>query len=225
LWFDILSQNERAICDKKEYKSLMQSVDNKIVSRIYGHQRGWSFSKNDFLDLGGDDAIRKALSRLEGKGTIRRVMRGLYDYPKFSKLLSEPMGPDIYEVARALARKSGWRIQPSENTALNLLGLSTQVPAQAVYLSDGPSKTCVVGNRKLIFKKRILRESGFKLRESELVVQALKALGQERINSDVRAKIAQAIPHDKLGKIVRDTKTAPAWVHNIIRELAEEADS
>ncbi len=59
----------------------MKSVDNKVVLMIYGHQRGWAFSKNDFLDLGGDDAIRKALSRLEAKGTIRRVLRGLYDYP------------------------------------------------------------------------------------------------------------------------------------------------
>ena len=118
----------------------MQSVDDKIVSRIYGRKRGWSFSKNDFLDLAGDDAIRKALSRLEARGTIRRVLRGLYDYPRFSTLLNEPMGPDLDQVAQALARKSGWRIQPSKNTALNVLGLSTQVPAQAVYLSDGPGK-------------------------------------------------------------------------------------
>ena len=106
----------------------MQSIDNKLVSRIYGHQRGWVFSKNDFLDLGSDAAIRKALSRLEIKGTIRRVLRGVYDYPRISTLLNEPMGPDLDELASALARKSSWRIQPSENTALNQLGLSTQVP-------------------------------------------------------------------------------------------------
>jgi hypothetical protein len=200
----------------------MQSIDNKVVSRIYGNQRGWAFSKNDFLDLGGDDAIRKALSRLEHKKTIRRVLRGLYDYPKFSKLLNEPMGPDLHEVASAMARKSGWRIQPSENTALNLLGLSTQIPTQAVYLSDGPNKTFVIDKRKLIFKKRILRESGFRHRESELVVQALKALGHERIDMEIRNKLVHAISPDKWSRMVRDTKTAPAWVHNIIRTIAEE---
>ncbi len=195
------------------------------------------------MDLGGDDLVRKALSSLESKGTIRRVLRGLYDYPKNSTLLNEPMGPDLDQVARALARKSGWRIQPSENTALNLLGLSTQVPAQAVYLSDGPSKTVEIGSkqsadnfpkgnsvegavyRELIFKKRSLKESGFKHRDSELVVQALKALGQNRIDSDLRKKLSGALPAVTWKKMVRDTKTAPAWVHEIIRGIAEELNS
>lgn len=203
----------------------MQSIENKIVSRIYGRQRGWAFSKNDFMDLGGDDPVRKALSSLELRGTIRRVLPGLYDYPRISTLLNEPMGPDLDQAARALARKHGWRIQPSENTALNLLGLSTQVPAQAVYLSDGPGKSYEIGNRQLIFKKRMLKESGFKLRESELAVQALKSLGKDRVDSDVRRKLVEAIPAATWKKMVRDTRTAPAWVHEIIRSIAEEVDS
>lgn len=203
----------------------MQSVESKMVSRVYGLKRGWVFSKNDFLDLGNDDLVRKALSSLEAKGTIRRVLRGLYDYPRISKLLNQQMGPDLDQVAQALARKSGWRIQPSENTALNLLGLSSQVPAQAVYLSDGPAKSYEIGNRVLIFKKRALKESGFKIRESELVVQALKALGCDRIDSDIRKKLAGALPADIWKKMVRDTKTAPAWVHDIIRSIAEELSS
>lgn len=203
----------------------MQSIDNKLVSRIYGNQRGWAFSKNDFLDLGSDAAIRKALSRLEAKGTIRRVLRGVYDYPRISTLLNQSMGPDLDELASALARKSGWRIQPSENTALNLLGLSTQVPAQSVYLSDGSSKSYEIGKRQLVFKKRALKESGFKYRESELVVQALKALGQERIDSKVRQKLSKQWTPQLWRKIVRDTKTAPAWVHGIIRSIAESLEA
>ena len=218
------SQINRVFCEKTDYTSFMQSVENKIVSRIYGSQKGWAFSKNDFMDLGGDDLIRKALSILEVKGTSRRVLRGLYDYPRFSKLLNEPMGPDIDQVAQALARKYGWRIQPSENTALNLLGLSTQVPAQAVYLSDGPGKTYEIGNRQLIFKRRALKESGFKRRESELVVQALKALGRDRIDSKLRGKLSEALPAGTWKKMVRDTKTAPAWVHDVIRTVAEEVE-
>jgi len=202
----------------------MQSVENKVISRIYGNQRGWAFSKNDFLDLGSDALIRKALSSLESRATIRRVLRGLYDYPKVSSLIAEPMGPDLDQVARALARKYAWRIQPSENTALNLLGLSTQVPAQAVYLSDGPSKTYEIGKRQLVFKKRSLKESGFKQRESELVVQALKALGKDRIDADVRKKLTEAIPAPVWKRMVRDAKTAPAWVHEIIRRISDEVN-
>lgn len=203
----------------------MQSVENKASARIYGNQRGWVFSKIDFLDLGSDADIRKALSELAAKGTIRRVLRGIYDYPRISKLLHSEMGPDLDQLARALARRSGWRIQPSENTALNILELSTQVPAQSVYLSDGPGKTYEVGNRQLVFKKRSLKESGFKWRESELVVQALKALGRERFDATVRRKLSEQWTPDFWQKILRDTRTAPAWVCEHIRSIAKEAAS
>ena len=203
----------------------MQSIDNKLVSRIYGHQRGWAFSKNDFLDLGSDAAIRKALSRLETKGIVRRVLRGVYDYPRISSLLNETMGSDLDVLASAIARKSGWRIQPSENTALNLLGLSTQVPAKSIYLSDGPSKSYELGNRQLIFKKRALRESGFKHKESELVVLALKALGRDCIDSQICRTLSEKWTPDFWQKILRDTRTAPAWVCDIIRTITKEASS
>jgi hypothetical protein len=202
----------------------MQSIEDKIVNRIYGNGRGWSFSKKDFLDIADDGAIRLSLMRLTDKETIRRTLPGMYDYPRFSELLQETMGPDLDQVAHALARKFGWRIQPSGNTALNLLGLSTQVPAQAVYLSDGPTKTYMIGNRKLIFNKTALKESGFRHRESELVVQALKELGRDRMNEALRAKLLQAIPSPVWPKLVRDTKSATAWVHEIIRKTAEETE-
>ena len=203
----------------------MQSVRNKASARIYGNQRGWAFSKIDLLDLGSDADVRKALSELAAKGTIRRVLRGVYDYPRISKLLDETMGPDLDQLAHALARRSGWRIQPSENTALNILGLSTQVPAQSVYLSDGPSKMYEVGKQQLVFKKRTLKESVFKHKESELVVQALKALGQERIDEKVRQKLSKLWSPALWRKMVRDKKTAPAWVHGIIRSIAESLKS
>ena len=199
----------------------MESIDDKSISRIYGHQRGWAFSKNDFLDLGSDVAIRQILTRLAKKGSIRRVLRGIYDYPRISKLLDAEMGPDLDQLAQALARRSGWRIQPSENTALNLLGLSTQVPAQSVYLSDGPSKTYEIGKQQLVFKKRSLKESGFKHKESELVVQALKALGQERIDKELLQNLANKWTATIWKKILRDTKTAPAWVSDIILNISK----
>lgn len=85
----------------------MESIDDKVISRIYGNQRAWTFFKNDFIDLGSDVAIRKVLSRLEEKGTIRRDLRGMYDYPRISKLLNTEMWPDLDQLAGALARRSG----------------------------------------------------------------------------------------------------------------------
>src|SRR5277367_6165672 len=128
---------------------MTQSIEDKLVSRIYGNGRGWAFSQADFADLGGRSAIDLALHRREHDGIIRRVIRGIYDYPGYSKTLRGPVSPDIDQVAHALARKFVWRIQPDGATAQNLLGLSTQVPAQAVYLSDGPDRSYALGKTSL----------------------------------------------------------------------------
>jgi hypothetical protein len=150
---------------------MSQTIENKTVYRIRGTGKGWAFSPRDFLDLGGRPTIDSALHRLEKRGEIRRVIRGIYDYPRFSKLIDQHLSPDIDQVARALARKFRWRIQPSGATALNFLGLSTQVPARAVYLSDGPTRVYQVGNMALVFEHTALKESGVKLKESGLIVR------------------------------------------------------
>jgi hypothetical protein len=203
----------------------MQSTETKMLNRIYGHGRGWAFSKMDFMDISSDGAIRQTLMRLEDKGTIRRILRGLYDYPQFSDLLKETLGPDLDQAAHALARKFGWRIQPSGNTALNLLGLSTQIPAQAVYLSDGPTKTYSMNKQELTFRKRTLKESGFKHHESELLVQAFKELGRERIDAKLCAKLHKSISNEKWPQIVKDTRSATSWIYDAIRTIAGEFPS
>ncbi len=199
-----------------------QSSENRILNRIRGTGSGWSFSPRDFLDLGERATIDSALHRLTAKGQVRRVIRGIYDYPRYSELLKQQLSPDIDQVARALARKFRWRIQPSGATALNLLGLSTQVPARAVYLSDGPDKSFKVGNTTLAFEHTALKEAGFKLGESGLIVQALKSLGQERITPEVISKIRTWLPTSLRPRILTDTKTATGWVYSVIQQIAQE---
>ena len=123
----------------------MQPIDKKILSRIYGRGRGWAFTKIDFVAEFGEVNIHQALSSLTKTGTIRRVCHGVYDYPRYSELLGQTLSPDVDQVAQALARKFNWRILPSGDTALNQLGLSTQVPGKWVYLSDGPSREYAIG--------------------------------------------------------------------------------
>ena len=110
---------------------MRQTIENKAKYRIRGMGGGWAFSPRDFLDLGGRPTVDSALHRMEKRSEIRRVIRGIYDYPRFSKLLDQNLSPDIDQVARVLARKFRWRILPSGATALNFLGLSTQVPARS----------------------------------------------------------------------------------------------
>src|SRR5690349_2550530 len=130
-----------------------QTVEQQILARVYGHGRGWAFSPKDFLHLGSRKAVDVALIRLTNAGTIRRVIRGIYDYPRFSAFLDQQLGPDIHQVSLALARKFGWSTQAGSAAALNLIGLSTQVPSQYVYYSNGPDRKYIIGNTALQFEK------------------------------------------------------------------------
>lgn len=118
----------------------MQSIENKLFSIIKGTGRGYVFSAADFSDKFNGTTVDWVLSNLVLQNKIRRVMRGIYDFPKYSELLSQYLSPEIDKVAHALARKFKWRIEPSGDTALYLLSLSTQVPARYVYHSDGSKR-------------------------------------------------------------------------------------
>ena len=200
----------------------MQSFNKKAISRIYGRGRGWAFSSNDFVEDFNRGQIDNALSELCREGKIRRVCRGIYDYPKFSELLQQELSPDFDQVAQAFARKFNWRIQPSGDAALNLLGLSTQVPGRLVYLSDGPNRQYDIGNYTLEFKKAALKDVGFKYRESGLVVQALKSLGAARVDEAVIATLRGKLNEPTCKRILKDTVTATGWVYETIKRVCGE---
>ena len=200
---------------------MRQRIENKAKYRIRGMGGWWAFSPRDFLDLGGRPTVDSALHRLEKRSEIRRVIRGIYDYPHLSKLLDKNLSPEIDQVARALARKFRWRIQPSGATALNFLRLSTQVPARAVHLSDGPDKDYQVSKMALVFEHTALKESGVKLKESALIVQTLKSLGHERTIPEVISKIRTWLPESLRAKVLADTKRATGWVYSAIQQITQ----
>ena len=200
----------------------MQAIDNKVISRIYGRGRGWAFTKIDFVSEFGEDNIHKSLSSLEKSGRSRRVCRGVYDYPRYSDLLKQDLSPDMDQVAQALARKFNWRIFPSGDVALNLLGLSTQVPAKWVYLSDGPNREYKLDKQTLSFKKTVLKDLGFSLRESGLIVQALKALGKEHVDAKVITSLRNRLNAKDCKRILNDTRTVTSWIYKIIKQLCQD---
>lgn len=199
----------------------MKNINKSIFYFIAGHGRGWAFSSSDLSSRFARQQIDNALSDLTQDGKIRRVARGLYDYPRFSDLLQKTLSPDIDQVANAYARKFSWRIEVSGESALNLLGLSTQIPAQYVYLSDGPSKSYDVMGLQLNFKKSTLKDIGFKHRESTLIVQALKALGKEHLSESVFEKIREQIEDKNFAKILRDTQGSTGWIYDAIKEVCK----
>jgi len=203
----------------------MNSSQKRVLSRIYGHGRGWVFSKSDFIDEISADSIDKALSELTKEGKIRRIARGLYEYPRYSDLLQQDLSPDIDKAAHAYARKFNWHIQPSGDTALNLLGLSTQVPGRYLYLSNGPNRLYEILGVPLEFKRTALKESGFKYGLSAVVVQALKALGKERVTEETLQAIRKYIDSSMCPKILKDTKTTTIWIYELIKKMCKEANN
>lgn len=198
---------------------MINNIAKTITSRIYGHGKGWVFSAKDFHDLGRVDM---ALVRLYKAGTIRRVIRGIYDYPRYSKFLKQDMAPDLFQVAKALARKFGWRIQPNGAAAQNLIGLSTQVPSQYVFHSDGPSRTYQVGNTTLEFKHVALKEADFRLHETAIIVHALKSLGRDSVDQKSVDIIRKWLPVDKRKGVLRDAEGITDWVFTIIQRVCQE---
>ncbi|MCC2625264.1 MAG: hypothetical protein K0R14_1137 [Burkholderiales bacterium] len=201
----------------------MQSIENKIFSIIKGSGRGYIFSGADFTDKFNSATIDWALANLVQEGKIRRLMRGIYDFPKYSPLLKQYLSPEIDKVAHAIARKFKWRIEPYGDLALYLLSLSTQVPGRYIYFSDGPNRKYEIFGNQLEFKKIALKEIGFKYPESALIVQAIKVLGKDNITSEIIKKIRNKINEKLYAKIIKDTKTISDWTYSIIKQICWEA--
>lgn len=197
-------------------------ISDKIVDRIYGKGRGSVFTPKDFQDLASRDNVKTTLKRLSEAGTIRRLLRGVYEYPEFSRFLNASASPNPDLIARAIARAHGWTLQPEGNTALNLLGLSTQVPAQWEYFSDGPTKRIEWSGGKLLFKHRTNKETTLLSHETALIVQALKTLGQERVDDEVLGTLSKNITAKTLAIAIREAQYVTAWVYAVLKQLATE---
>lgn len=203
----------------------MQSIKNKVIARIYGNGRGWVFTQTDFGDISNRDGIDTALKTMAKNGPIRRLARGLYDYPRYSDLLKKELGPDIMKVAEALSRKFNWRIQPGGVTALNLMGISTQVPGRYLFHSDGPNRSYTIDKTSIEFKKIALKESGLKLPESQIIVQGLKELGEKQTDEKVIRQIREWLPAEKRKAVLKETQRVTAWVYETIRKICREDDN
>ncbi len=200
-------------------KKQLQSIDMKILSRIYGGGRGRVFTPNDFADLGSQDAVHQALSRHARAGTIRKLARGLYDYPRqHPKLGLVP--PSDEHIAKALNGRHSTRIQLSGAHAANMLGLSTQVPMRTVFLTDGDSRKVQLGRRQIVLKKTTPRQMATAGRASGLVIQALRWLGAAHVDDKTIAALKRRLGPDEKKQLLADVRHAPGWVAEVMRQVA-----
>ena len=198
-----------------------KNIDNKVVSRIYGHGRGWVFTPNHFKDLGSRDAVASALKRHKQSGLIRQLARGVYDYPKIDPELGL-LEPSIDYIAQALAGRDATRLQPSGAYAANLLGLSTQVPTKIVYLTDGRSRMVQIGKRQITLKQTTPRNMATAGKISGLVIQALRHLGSRDVDAATIEAVKKRLSAADRKRLLADIRHAPAWIADIIRNVAPE---
>jgi hypothetical protein len=201
-------------------KSDAQTIDSKIRSRIYGYGRGWVFTPKYFQRLGSSAAIDSTLRRLVADGTIRRLSRGLYDYPIQDPQLG-PIAPSADAIARALVTRDAIRLQPSGAYAANVLGLSEQVPSRIVFLTDGPARKVKLGKREIHLQHTTPRNMATAGRKSGTIIQALRYLGQNQMNDQVITALKRYIGEADRSAIHKDLCHAPAWIADLLHPLTK----
>ncbi len=193
------------------------SLANRIKEQINRSKYGTVFVSVDFAEYADKSRIGVILSRLEADGMIRRILRGVYYKPEYSQFLQEYIAPLPDDVAHAIARNYGWTIVPCGDTALNLLGLSTQIPAAWVYVSDGKYEKYSYENTTIQFKHTTNKEISKLSYKTALVVQALKALGKENVKDAMIKKLQSTLTLPEKEAMLLEAKAATSWVYEYIK--------
>jgi hypothetical protein len=199
----------------------MISIDDKIVARIKKCGRGKGYFSADFALYGESKSISKALERLVHANILLRVSRGFYYYPKIDKTLGLGiLYPSWEEVAAAIAMRDKARIAPTGVYALNRLGLSTQVPANFVFLTDGTPRRIHTGKGKgILFRHTAPKNLAFKNELAMLIVFALKEITREKVTQEHLDRIKQILQTVSKDQIMVDAKLMPAWIKSLILKL------
>lgn len=200
----------------------MQTMRNQIVARIERLGEGKVFSAKDFLDIASRTTIDVTLASLARNGKIRRIQRGLYDMPRVNPALGGKLSPDIDEAARAIARRQRWKIVPEGAWAANLLGLSSQVPAKIIYLTDGPNNEVPIGRRSIHFKHARPKAMAGLEGKFALVVQALRYLGKEGVGAREIEMLRTALSPAEKRRLVKDTRFGVDWIYEVAKRIAEK---
>ena len=202
---------------------MTQSIDNKIKTKMAKCGRGSAFFSSDFIAFGEPKSVAKSLERLTNAGTIIRVARGIYCYPKIDKVLGlGVIYPSMEDIAVAIAKRDKAKIATTGDYALNRLGLSTQVPTNIVFLTDGsPRKIKVYDKHYITFKRVTPKQIAFKNEITMLIVFALKEIGDGKITDEQFNKLQSIFEQVPRELITEDIKLIPVWIRNVIDKCYE----
>lgn len=198
----------------------------QVRARVKNASPGDIFIPADFSDIAEARRITMCLSRLREEGTLEKVKRGVYMKPRYSKLLNRTVPPRESAVAKAIARNYGWTITPCGDTALNMLGLSTQIPAVWLYVSDGPYKTYEMGGIKFQFKHTDRKNELNNVSETTaLLIQALRALGRDNIDAQTVSYLSSKLSAEEKQQILQESHYVTAWVNEALKAICGGAEA
>ena len=192
------------------------STDDHIIAKIRKSKSKKFFFIDDFITIANYKTVNKALERLVERGILTRVAKGIYARPKVDPLLGE-MLPTTEQIAEAIAKRDKARIIPTGAYALHILGLSTQIPMNVVYLTDGSARKVKVGERTIVFKKTSPRNLAVKGKISSLVIQALKTIGKDKLSDEEIATIVRWLKKEDPTILESDIAYAPEWIRKIMK--------
>jgi DNA-binding transcriptional ArsR family regulator len=196
------------------------SVAARMRQRIQEAPEETIFIVRDFLDLGSRRAVDESLRRLTREGLVRRLQQGVYDRPRISRLLGEPVPPAPEALASALARRNGARVAPSLAASANALGISTQVPAKSVFRTNGgKARRVKVGNQTI--ELRPAAPGQFPDSEAGAVIQALRFLGEGNVTEAIIERLRRELTDKQKEALRQEWMTAPGWMHPILQEVSE----
>ena len=198
----------------------MQTI-RKLVEAV---PDGSIFTMRDFYGISDPNNTKQCISRLVREGSLNRICKGIYQKPKYIKILNSYASADPQLVTEALVRENGWSIVPSGNAALNILGLDTQVPMRTVYVSSGPNRRYEWGKTSIEFQHRSSKEIGPFSEITALIIQALKALGPDRISDWHIRTICNLLSEGDREAVRNESRFAFTWMQPYLERIAKKEE-
>lgn len=199
-----------------------KSIEKQILVRIKKARRGVPFFTESFISYGSTEAVKKALQRLTNSKELDRVATGIYVRPAIDNVIGK-VSPSIEDIAKAIAKRDKARIVPTGANALNRLGLSTQVPMNVVYLTDGAARKIKIGRRTIAFKKATPKNVAVVGEISSLAIQALKEIGKDKVLNKEIKHIQELLRKEKTTRLEHDIRLAPAWIREIMKPVLKSS--
>lgn len=199
-----------------------KSYSEQVLNLMNSKPKGTIFLYSDFSHIGKRDTLRKTLKRLVDSKEVTRVFSGMFSILEYSDILNKEIYPSPVKIAENIARNFMWDIYPSGNTALNIVGLSTQVTNVYEYLSDGPYRKYNYMGHEISFKNTVNKKLRLKSNELVYLVTAIDHLGNDNIKEKEKEVISNYIRKYNVDEYIpKGIKQLPEWIYLLLNEIVE----